>query len=97
MCGILGFAGVLPTNRELQWDAALDSMAYRGPDARGMFAASLGGTGGIVESEDSIHQCFTSGPAVGLGHLRLSIIDLSESSNQPMLRNGLSLVFNGEI
>jgi len=41
---------------------------------------------------------FTSGP-VALGHRRLSIIDLSERSNQPMVDEalGLVLVFNGTI
>ena len=36
---------------------------------------------------------------VGLGHRRLSIIDLSEAGNQPMLNEtgSISLVFNGEI
>lgn len=32
-----------------------------------------------------------------LGHVRLSIIDLSANGNQPFCKNGLSLVFNGEI
>src|SRR5829696_3247725 len=35
--------------------------------------------------------------AVGLGHRRLSIIDLSTSANQPMHYKGLHLIFNGEI
>ncbi|ANE52465.1 asparagine synthase (glutamine-hydrolyzing) [Flavisolibacter tropicus] len=34
---------------------------------------------------------------IGLGHRRLSIIDLSTSANQPMHYEGLHLVFNGEI
>ena len=34
---------------------------------------------------------------VGLGHARLSIIDLSPAGHQPMTRGNLSLVFNGEI
>lgn len=34
---------------------------------------------------------------VGLGHRRLSIIDLSTSANQPMHYDGLHIVFNGEI
>jgi asparagine synthase (glutamine-hydrolysing) len=34
---------------------------------------------------------------ITLGHLRLSIIDLDERSNQPMFRDGLYVVFNGEI
>lgn len=34
---------------------------------------------------------------VGLGHRRLSIIDLTEGGNQPMERDGLMLTYNGEI
>lgn len=34
---------------------------------------------------------------IGLGHRRLSIIDLSTEANQPMHYNGLHLIFNGEI
>jgi asparagine synthase (glutamine-hydrolysing) len=34
---------------------------------------------------------------IGLGHRRLSIIDLSTAANQPMYYDGLHLVFNGEI
>ena len=32
-----------------------------------------------------------------LGHTRLSIIDLSETANQPMTIDGVTLIFNGEI
>jgi asparagine synthase (glutamine-hydrolysing) len=35
--------------------------------------------------------------AVHLGHLRLSIIDLSAAANQPLTKNGLTLVYNGEL
>jgi asparagine synthase (glutamine-hydrolysing) len=34
---------------------------------------------------------------ITLGHLRLSIIDLDERSNQPMFYEGLYITFNGEI
>lgn len=34
---------------------------------------------------------------IGLGHRRLSIIDLSETANQPMHYKHLHLIFNGEI
>src|SRR5689334_5010714 len=32
-----------------------------------------------------------------LGHLRLSIIDLSDAANQPVTKDGLTLVYNGEL
>lgn len=34
---------------------------------------------------------------IGLGHRRLSIIDLDASANQPMFFKNLIIVFNGEI
>ncbi len=78
MCGICGkidFQGSI-IDREII-DKMTDSLAYRGPDDRGVF---------------------TSGH-VGLGHRRLSIIDLSSSGRQPMSNEDESiwLVFNGEI
>ena len=42
-----------------------------------------------------IHEVNDS--AVGLGHRRLSIIDLSAAANQPMHYEGLHIIFNGEI
>jgi asparagine synthase (glutamine-hydrolysing) len=35
--------------------------------------------------------------AVQLGHRRLSIIDLSTAANQPLSKDGLTLVYNGEL
>ena len=34
---------------------------------------------------------------ISLLHTRLAIIDLNSHSNQPFVRDGISLVFNGEI
>jgi asparagine synthase (glutamine-hydrolysing) len=39
----------------------------------------------------------TSNAQIGLGHRRLSIIDLSTAANQPMHFDGLHIIFNGEI
>ena len=39
----------------------------------------------------------TDGCQIGLGHRRLSIIDLTEAGHQPMMYDGLTIVFNGEI
>ena len=35
--------------------------------------------------------------AIHLGHRRLSIIDLSTAANQPLVKSGLALVYNGEL
>jgi asparagine synthase (glutamine-hydrolysing) len=35
--------------------------------------------------------------AMHLGHRRLSIIDLSDAANQPMSKDGVTLVYNGEL
>ncbi len=43
------------------------------------------------------HQAVWRHEAVTLCHQRLSIIDLSAEANQPMVKNGLTIVFNGEI
>ncbi len=78
MCGIVGIL-----NRELHkpidpeiLGKMTDMMAYRGPDARGIFIAGN----------------------IGLGHRRLSIIDLA-TGQQPMTDSGKGKVitYNGEI
>ncbi len=38
-----------------------------------------------------------SGARIALGHRRLSIIDLSAAANQPFVKAGLALAYNGEI
>ena len=39
----------------------------------------------------------TTGFSVQLGHRRLSIIDLSAAADQPLLKHGMALVYNGEL
>src|SRR3989338_4853320 len=36
-------------------------------------------------------------PGIGLCHVRLAIIDLSDRAHQPMRRGHLTIVYNGEI
>ncbi|MCB9853099.1 MAG: asparagine synthase (glutamine-hydrolyzing) [Phycisphaerales bacterium] len=49
--------------------------------------------------DEGIHECGGGSRAVGLGHRRLSIIDVSPLGHQPMLhpQTGDALIFNGEI
>lgn len=42
-------------------------------------------------------QTYTQVDNILLGHARLSIIDLNKEAHQPMLFDGISIVFNGEI
>ena len=39
------------------------------------------------------HKCYY----IGMGHNRLSIIDLDSAANQPMVKDDIILIFNGEI
>lgn len=78
---------------------------YRGPDDEGYFvvdaqqAKSYMGDDSINMHMDHIsgYNCETA--YLGLGHRRLSIIDLSEKGHQPMVLEdvNLSITFNGEI
>jgi asparagine synthase (glutamine-hydrolysing) len=91
MCGIMG---ILSDGRPEEMRAAVRHMiaasGHRGPDGRGSVAIPLTRFDGEAGNG--------SGLAV-MGHTRLSIIDLSDGSRQPMqdLESGSWLAFNGEI
>lgn len=97
MCGILGFAGTIPNNTELNWSVALATIRHRGPDSTGSCVAKIGEPCKLFFDAPQLDATFSGGPAIAFGHQRLSIIDLSQASNQPMFRDGLALVYNGEI
>jgi asparagine synthase (glutamine-hydrolysing) len=85
MCGIMG---LLSDGRPEKTRAAVRNMMaasrHRGPDGSGSIEIPLGGA---------------ASNTLVLGHTRLSIIDLSDDSEQPMqdAETGSWLVFNGEI
>lgn len=98
MCGICGEinfsnegvkAGTIPRMCKV--------LAHRGPDDEGM--VHIRGDR-VLETTKSL-QGYLSGNGfeVGLGHRRLSIIDLSEAAHQPMCNEDgtVWIVFNGEI
>lgn len=85
MCGLCGVIG--PAGRSSSDDlvAMTRSLAHRGPDDEGTWTARFP----VRNSEWQ----------VGLGHTRLSILDLSQAGHQPMLsQDGRhAIVYNGEI
>jgi asparagine synthase (glutamine-hydrolysing) len=90
MCGIAGIvapAGIEP--------AALERMSralhHRGPDAAGYLVYGRGAPQRVTPAPDS-HPA-----TVGLAHRRLSIIDLADRSDQPMIDSDLALIYNGEV
>ncbi|MCG8272570.1 asparagine synthase (glutamine-hydrolyzing) [Aquamicrobium sp. NLF2-7] len=82
MCGIFGFHARSRLSLDAELNTATDLLAHRGPDGRGTFTA---------RSPDGDWQ-------VGLGHRRLSIVDI-EGSAQPMHSHDgrYTIVYNGEI
>jgi asparagine synthase (glutamine-hydrolysing) len=87
MCGIAG--QVSYSRRVLVKDISvmIDSLAHRGPDDEGIYISS-------IDAKKDHSQV----PSIGLGHRRLSIIDLS-TGHQPVHNEDKTvwIVFNGEI
>src|SRR5438067_9873754 len=79
-----GISGIFGTNwSRRQFDAMVAAQRHRGPDDTGTFVETFANLSGIA----------------GLGHNRLSILDLSAAGHQPMSnRDGsLWIVLNGEV
>ena len=72
-----------PVSKE-KFLTALKTIEHRGPDAEGIHFADFRTLDGS--------EYYTA-----FGHQRLSILDLSESSNQPFIRDSHILLYNGEI
>jgi asparagine synthase (glutamine-hydrolysing) len=74
-----------------------DILAYRGPDDEGMVFIKDGKFFEVTKTHALPSN--ENGFQVGLGHRRLSIIDLSPAAHQPMCNEDATvwIVFNGEI
>jgi asparagine synthase (glutamine-hydrolysing) len=85
ICGIVDFSGRPVDEAALRRMA--ESLAHRGPEATGTFLSPAPGTPP------------GRGAAVGLGHTRLKIIDLSEAANPPLGNEDGTVwaMLNGEI
>jgi asparagine synthase (glutamine-hydrolysing) len=89
MCGLIGAIGEVNWNHFIK---ALDVIHHRGPDGRGIYLYDYTNN---EESCSPVSELYSN--ALAFGHNRLKIIDLSDNANQPMVKHGLTLVFNGEI
>jgi asparagine synthase (glutamine-hydrolysing) len=91
MCGI---CGKINLNTKPVEEALLRKMtsclSHRGPDDEGIY---------LSDRHSAISNQRRHAPSVGLGHRRLSIIDLSASAHQPMPNEDETvwIVYNGEI
>ena len=88
MCGICGKINIEGKEIRRELIARMNSvLSHRGPDDEGIY---------INNPSPGANQAMAS---VGLGHKRLSIIDLSEAGRQPMSNEdgSIQMVFNGEI
>jgi asparagine synthase (glutamine-hydrolysing) len=83
MCGIAGIIGRIDDRNREALDRMASAMAHRGPDGDGRWTSTPDPAG---------FGCL-------LAHRRLSILDLSNAADQPMIdpRSGSALVFNGEL
>lgn len=70
---------------------------YNFPVAQGVLRGMLGEIAHRGPDAEGVYENAAMGADVKLGHRRLSIIDLSDAANQPFEKDGLVMVFNGEI
>ena len=70
---------------------------YRRPDADGLVAAMHDRLAHRGPDSEGFYR-WTDGPGtITLAHRRLAIIDLSDAAGQPFVKDGLALVYNGEL
>lgn len=81
MCGISGFIDFKASSNNKILRSMTDTLHHRGPDDSGY---SL-----YYHKEDNFQ--------IGLGHRRLSILDLSRHGHQPMKFEEIEIVYNGEV
>ena len=96
MCGV---AGLIGKELDPEWlRGMMDLAGHRGPDDSGMCFFGGAKTGQSLEIRPE-KATSSPGHSVGLGHRRLSILDLSDQGQQPMADSDgrLHISYNGEI
>lgn len=94
MCGIAGFTAWRGPLASLLLDEMTEAVRHRGPDGEGKWGLRPTGEAVAWRGREAHHLL-----QVGLGHRRLSILDLTEAGAQPMTsRDGrYHVTYNGEI
>jgi len=97
MCGICGEIDLQAGIRKETIYRMCDVLAHRGPDDEGMLF--IRGSQPVEVNKSSGSSRDEGGFEVGLGHRRLSIIDLTAAGHQPMGNEDRTIwiVFNGEV
>ena len=88
MCGIVGYVGVRPGWSSATLERMREALIHRGPD----------GAGAVRWRADGQPAADGEPAGTGLGHRRLSIIDLSAAGAQPMTNEDgtVWITYNGE-
>jgi asparagine synthase (glutamine-hydrolysing) len=99
MCGIAGVVNPNGVGHEVL-PALGDAIDHRGPDGEGYLLHSPNGAPQVFHNRETLEAWSAAHQSsVGLAHRRLSILDLTEASAQPMVdRSGkLAVAYNGEL
>jgi asparagine synthase (glutamine-hydrolysing) len=95
MCGVLLYINKKTGVNLQRFNEALDMQSHRGPDDRGVFYLDKLDSRSFQEFKPN-HN-YQLQPCLAIGHRRLSILDLTQSSRQPMVNSSKQfLVYNGE-
>ena len=104
MCGISGYLDLHKGVDKHILKEMTDMISYRGPNDEGFALISAtrtlfakGRDSCETKDEKFLWDCDEQGFFMGLGHRRLSILDLSPLGHQPMEKHGRVMVYNGEV
>jgi asparagine synthase (glutamine-hydrolysing) len=95
MCGLATYFSTENVNDGVRklFDNSLKSINHRGPDSMGVFEINTRKRQNVL-LQNNLEELQ---PNLLLGHVRLSIIDVTEAGHQPMHYLNYTIVFNGEI
>ena len=106
ICGIIGWVSSENSIPLKKHKLGNDFIKHRGPDDEGYWIKDFDDNSFYCSGKDTVNEIsrntrnineIDNSAKVALAHRRLSIIDASFNRHQPMVRERISLAFNGEI